>query len=95
MDVRMIIMGLLCVIGNMITLISLGRLWDTKREHIKRINALLLSSIGTMPTLLFVSLFLLMGGAREKNIEQRGYERGIQQQWEQRVDTVYVPIKTK
>jgi hypothetical protein len=95
MDVGIIIMGSVCIAGNIVTLLTLGRLWDPKGEHVKRMNALLLGTIGTMPTILFVSLFLLMGDVRERNIEQRGYERGIQQQWEQRVDTVYIPIKTR
>lgn len=95
MNTEIIVLGSSCIIGNAITLLTLAKLWDVKAHHIKRLNALLAGSIGTMPTLLFVSLFLLMGNEREKNIEQKGYEKGIQQQWQQRIDTVYVPVKAK
>lgn len=95
MNTEIIVLGSLCIIGNIITLLTLARLWDVKAHPIKRLNALLAGSIGTMPTILFVSLSLLMGNERERNIEKRGYERGIKQKYEKRIDTVYVPIKTK
>ena len=45
-------------------------------------------------SILLVVMFLIIRPEREKTIDRLGYERGVQQQWIKRVDTVYVP-KTK
>ncbi len=68
----------------------MGNIYLKAPVSARTINIFVLGSVCCMPTILFVSLFLLMRGEREKNIRQNGYKDGVSQQWVQRIDTVWI-----
>lgn len=44
-------------------------------------------------SIMLILMYLLCVTEREKNIEAQGHQEGVNQKWEQRIDTVWVPKK--
>jgi Na+-driven multidrug efflux pump len=44
-------------------------------------------------SIMLVLMYLLCIGERETNIREQSYQEGINQKWQQRIDTIWIPKK--
>lgn len=84
-------LGIICILCNIVQGYSISRLYWNTPASVKSINTLLAGMGGCAINILFISLFILMRPERENNIEKNAYLKGIEQQWEYKIDTTWTP----
>lgn len=84
-------LGIICILCNIVQGYSISRLyWNTPISQ-RANNMLLIGMVGCTISTLFIALFILMRPEREGNIEKNAYLKGIEQQWEYKIDTIWTP----